>query len=116
MNSFLLDENLPVSLEIPARAKVVHVRELGESLTDTEIWEYAVKHKMTILTKDTDFCDRVMLSEIVTKVVWFRIGNMRRRNFEQFVGKIWADVERLVGCADLVQVFPDRIEGFRKDA
>ena len=65
MNSLLLDENLPASLELPTNAKVFHVRELGESLSDTEIWEYAAKHKMIILTKDTDFCERVTLSQTV---------------------------------------------------
>ncbi|WP_424952391.1 DUF5615 family PIN-like protein [Deinococcus sp.] len=39
---------------------VVHTSDLGTSLDDLELWQYARKHRLVIVTKDADFSDRVM--------------------------------------------------------
>lgn len=39
-----------------------HIRNLGmKSATDSEIWEYAITHKFTIVSKDADFQQRSLL-------------------------------------------------------
>ncbi len=53
-----------------------HIRNLGmKSATDSEIWEYAITHKFTIVSKDADFQQRSLLYGHPPKIVWIRIGN-----------------------------------------
>ena len=88
MNGFLFDENLPQHIEVDTPNKIMHVLDLGKSLTDTEIWNYAKHNHLTIVTKDTDFSDRIVISKPPPKVVHFRFGNMRKKEFFLFVKKI----------------------------
>ena len=41
MNSFLFDENLPANLRFTPVFPVIHVSVLGDSPSDTQIWQYA---------------------------------------------------------------------------
>ena len=69
MNGFLFDENLPRNVKFTPSLPVTHVTELGDSLSDTEIWEYAKNHDLIIVTKDTDFSDRIIISSPPPRVV-----------------------------------------------
>lgn len=86
---------------------------LGRIPRDTEIWQYAKDKKLVIVTKDTDFSDRLMLYFSPPKVVHLRVGNIRKREFHQFLARIWPEVEALVIEHKLVNVYLDRIEAFR---
>jgi predicted nuclease of predicted toxin-antitoxin system len=53
-----------------------HVRELAmERAQDTEVWQHAAEHGITIVTQDADFHQRSLLLGSPPKVVWLRIGN-----------------------------------------
>ncbi len=41
MNGFLFDENLPVKIQFTPSLPIVHVSILGDSPSDTQIWQYA---------------------------------------------------------------------------
>jgi predicted nuclease of predicted toxin-antitoxin system len=86
---------------------------LGRIPRDTEIWQYAKDKKLVIVTKDTDFSDKLMLDFSPPKVVHLRVGNIRKREFHQFLARIWPEVEALVIEHKLVNVYLDRIEAFR---
>jgi len=86
---------------------------LGESPSDTEIWQYAKENKLVIITKDVDFSDRLMLDLAPPKVVHLRIGNMRKLDFHLFLAKVWEQIESLSIDHKLVNVYLDRIEAFR---
>lgn len=86
---------------------------LGRIPRDTEIWQYAKDKKLVIVTKDADFSDRLMLDFSPPKVVHLRVGNIRKREFHQFLARIWPEVEALVIEHKLVNVYLDRIEAFR---
>lgn len=55
----------------------IHVEEVGILLaTDQAIWDHAVANAQTIITKDEDFKNILLLgSPPKTPVVWIRIGN-----------------------------------------
>ena len=72
MKGYLIDENLPAVLEFGP--STVHVATLGQRLTDAEIWNYAKSHGLVIVTKDTDFYERIMLEGSLPKVIWIRLG------------------------------------------
>ena len=75
MKGFLLDENLPSKLRFTPSLPVVHVALLGHNPTDTQIWTYALKRELVIVSKDADFSDRVILHLPPPWVVHIRFGN-----------------------------------------
>ena len=55
MNGFLLDENLPKTLRVEPSKEILHVRDLGVSLSDSDVWNLAKERQLVIVTKDADF-------------------------------------------------------------
>lgn len=88
MNGFIFDENLPVNLKFASSLPIVHATDLGNSLSDKEIWEYAKTHNLTIVAKDADFSDRITVSESPPRVVHLRFGNMRKRDLHAFLRSV----------------------------
>jgi predicted nuclease of predicted toxin-antitoxin system len=110
VTGFLLDENLPGHLRFTPSLPVKHVRELGKSLADTDIWTYAQENDLIVVTKDSDFSDRILISEPPPKIVHLRFGNMRLAEFHIHLAKVWTRVEELLIVNKLVNVYLDRIE------
>ena len=75
----LFDHNLSFRLidKIPDQFKDSHnVYQIGlGQAEDVDIWEYASKNNLTIITKDTDFFDLVSLKGFPPKVIWIKRGN-----------------------------------------
>ena len=80
---FLVDAQLP-----PAFARWLesqghisqHVVDLGmTAASDSTIWDWAISHRATIITKDEDFAQRRNLSDDdLPVIVWLRVGNTRK--------------------------------------
>jgi predicted nuclease of predicted toxin-antitoxin system len=115
MTGFLLDENLPQPLKFVPSLPVIHVRDLGSSLSDSVVWEYAKTHQLVIVTKDSDFSERIMISRPPPRIVHLRLGNMRLTAFHTFLEGVWNNVEFLLQTHKLVVIFEDRLEGARDD-
>ena len=111
MKGFLLDENLPVRLTFTPNLPVTPASVIGASPTDSQVWDYARKHELAILTKDADFSGRIILSTPPPWVVHFRFGNLRRRDFHALLARVWPQVEVLLQTHKLVNVHADRVEG-----
>jgi hypothetical protein len=43
-------------------------------------------------------------------VIHLRFGNLKRRDFHEFLAKIWPDVEKLLPDHKLINVYADVIE------
>ncbi len=87
--SLLLDHNLSAKL-IPQLETVfpgcTHVRLLGlERATDAEIWNKAKESGYTIVTKDSDFSDRLAMFGFPPKVIWIKRGNCSTTDIEQLL-------------------------------
>ncbi len=113
MKGFLFDENIPSRLTFTPSLPIIHSNDLGPSLSDTSLWEYGRNNNYVIVTKDTDFTNRIILSTSPPWIVHLRIGNMRKREFHSFLARIWAQVEGLLPLNKLVIVYADRIEAIR---
>ena len=113
MNGFLFDENLPANLRFTPALPVIHVSVLGESPSDTQIWQYAKQNDLAIVTKDADFSDRLMVDASPPKVVHLRFGNMRQHVFQAFLASVWAQIEALIVDHKLIDVYQDRIEAIQ---
>lgn len=110
MARFLIDVNMPPRLALWSTDEFVFMHALGPTWSDREIWDHALAHGLAIVTKDTDFSDRVLLEGAGPRVVHFRIGNLRMRQFHALATNVWGDVCHALETNRIVQVFPDRIE------
>lgn len=76
----LIDQNLPLALTaslVSYFPGTVHVKELHmERATDTALWSYALGKNLVIVTKDSDFYDRLTLKGYPPKLIWVRTGNV----------------------------------------
>jgi len=82
----LFDQNLShqlVSVLASLYPESVHVRDLGfKTADDIVIWNYALEHGFTIISKDADFRQRSFLFGHPPKVVWIQLGNCSTRKIE----------------------------------
>jgi predicted nuclease of predicted toxin-antitoxin system len=75
----LFDQNISrkilplISKKFPDSSQV-YLLGLHEAF-DAEIWDYAKKHGYSIVTKDADFHELVLLYGIPPKIIWLRCGN-----------------------------------------
>lgn len=110
MPYYLVDVNLPYYFSLWHSEHYIHQSDIDESWSDTQIWNYAQKHDLIIITKDTDFYNFIIVSDPPPKVIHLRIGNMRIKALHQFLNDIWEEVQDLIRINKLVTVYPDRIE------
>lgn len=110
MSRFLIDANLPYRFSLWRGEDYQHAFDLGDDLSDQAIWEYAKHADMVIVTKDADFSDWIMLSDPPPRVVHFRVGNMRLRDFHVFVQQLWPQVCRLIASHKLIIIRTAEIE------
>lgn len=98
---FLIDAQLPPDLAVLLAAqghKAQHVAEFGLiAASDQEIWHHAITIGAVIVTKDSDFADKLNLRD-GPQVVWIRFGNTRkaelRRRLTPLIPQILAALER----------------------
>lgn len=109
----LIDENLPLGLAAGCGVEALHATQLGKRPSDSELWVKAAENDCILVTKDADFFDRLVLHGPPPKVVWVRVGNIRRRDLEALFKKNWRQIERLLLEADMVELFSNRIEAIR---
>jgi predicted nuclease of predicted toxin-antitoxin system len=96
----LLDENLsPRLIEqlsdlYPGSA---HVHQCGLASTDdAAIWEFAKSNGFTIVSKDSDFQERSILSGSPPKLIWVRARNCTTAEVESLLRSALSAVTRFV--------------------
>lgn len=108
----IIDENLPANLPVWKKENFTHVYEIADINTDTDIWQYALKHKIVIITKDTDFYNRYSGAIHYPKIVWIRTGNLRNRDFNHFIEQCWTEAELMLLSSSVIIINTEKIEGF----
>jgi predicted nuclease of predicted toxin-antitoxin system len=72
-----------------------HVRLLGLKAADDEsIWAFAREHDFAIVSKDSDFYQRSLLSGFPPKVIWIRRGNCKTDAIGQILREQHSHIER----------------------
>lgn len=110
MATYLIDVNLPYYFSPWNNSDYQHQLDIQNNSEDYEIWQYAKERSMTIVTKDSDFSDRILFSNPPPRVIHLRVGNVSMRDFHRIVGSIWDEVKVLSTEYKLVTVFKDKIE------
>ncbi|MDB6023264.1 MAG: hypothetical protein JWQ04_3121 [Pedosphaera sp.] len=111
MKGFLFDENLPVRLRFSPNLPIIPCWKAGRNPSDSQIWEFARKHHLVIVSKDADFSDRIITKSPPPWVVHLRFGNLRRNEFHKLLARVWPQVETLLKSHKLVNIYADRLEG-----
>ncbi len=111
MPKYLIDVNLPSRFALWASDEYQHVINISDTLKDSEIWEIAKKENQTIVTKDADFSELVLLNDPPPRVIHIKFGNMKINDFHQLLNKIWPEVCDLSNNYKLVRVYKDKLEG-----
>ena len=93
---FIIDENLPDNFPLWSNPSFSHVLKIKEISSDSDIWQYALINNLVIVTKDTDFYFRFLSAQKSPKIVWLRVGNLRKKELLFFVENIWHQIERLL--------------------
>ena len=93
----LFDQNLSIRL-VERLANLfpdsIHVRDVGlDTATDIKLWNYARENGYLIVSKDTDFSDRVATHGYPPKVIWLRLGNCSTDTIEHILRKHHSDIQ-----------------------
>jgi len=103
----LFDENL--SPVLPAAladcyGESHHVRDVDlKASSDADVWLYAVRNDLVIVTKDSDFRQRSFLHGYPPKDIWIGLGNCSTKMVEDLLHRRIAEVNDFV--ADRVKSF-----------
>ncbi|MBU1668698.1 DUF5615 family PIN-like protein [bacterium] len=111
MKKYIIDANLPYYFSLWRDEAYQHVIDTDPHMKDSEIWVYAKENKLTIVTKDADFSELVLLNTPPPKVIHIKLGNMKMKAFHQAIDKIWDKVLAMSDEYKLVRVYADKIEG-----
>ena len=110
MALFLLDVNLPYKVPTWKGRDFVHVLDINPKMSDNNIWEYALKNNLTIISKDADFSNRIMFSQPPPKVIHLKVGNMKLADFITFIDFVWIDTCLLNQTHKLVNVIKEPLK------
>lgn len=61
MATFLIDGNLPYHFELWNNEAYLHQKDIDDEWSDDQIWDFAEKHAVTIVSKDSDFSNKILL-------------------------------------------------------
>ncbi len=110
MARYLIDANLPRWFSLWSGGDCEFVHDIGADWSDTRIWDYARDNDLTVVSKDADFSNRVVLTDSGPHVIHIRVGNMTMAELHRYLSAVWTDVRRASETSRLVQVYRDRIE------
>jgi predicted nuclease of predicted toxin-antitoxin system len=77
-----------------------HQRRGLQSADDPVVWDYAAKHGLTIVTKDSDFNSLSFLFGAPPKVIWVQLGNCSTHDVEMVLRARRANLLEFAGDPD----------------
>jgi predicted nuclease of predicted toxin-antitoxin system len=96
----LIDAQLPPCLELML-AEAVHAVEVGlRDADDAQVWEYAVREGIAVLTKDEDFAARRLREPHGPTIIWLRVGNYSHAALARWLTPLLASIEALVEAGE----------------
>jgi predicted nuclease of predicted toxin-antitoxin system len=110
MPKYLIDANLPYYFSVWNDSDFIHQLDIQNDQPDSEIWQYAKVNNMTIVTKDSDFSNRILLVEPPLRVIHIRIRNTSMKEFYSIISSSWEDIKTTSESHKLVVVFKNTIE------
>jgi predicted nuclease of predicted toxin-antitoxin system len=105
---FLIDAQLPPALArylAAAGHNAEHVQDVNlEGAPDADVWRHALATGAAIITKDSDFSNRITLQK-GPQVVWIRFRNTRTAELLRRIAPLLPDIVSALNAGDrLVEV------------
>lgn len=73
-----------------------HVYHLGlDQVDDRQVWQYAKTNDFTIVTKDGDYNELMILLGFPPKIIWIRRGNCSTNEIENILRTHYLDIQDL---------------------
>lgn len=110
MPVYILDENIPSTVPLWDNEEFIHVLDISNKFSDGDIWNYAIANNLIIVTKDVDFYNRYMSSSNSPKIIWFRTGNIKKKEFYKFIEQTWLEIEGMILSCSFIIVTEEKIE------
>jgi predicted nuclease of predicted toxin-antitoxin system len=107
---FIVDVNPPKYFRYFNSPQFIHVFDINDEWTDRQLWDYALQNNLIILTKDSDFYNRSIVSTIKPKVVYFQIGNTTLKELHLYFEKNWLFILNALQNNFLVVAYPDSVQ------
>lgn len=99
---FLVDVNLPKYFSYFNDSRFIHVVDINPKMTDDDIWNYALKYKLIILTKDVDFYIKFISESLTPKIIYFQLGNITLNELHIYFEKYWSYLLKLLKSYDFL--------------
>ncbi len=113
MPKYLIDVNMPYRFSIWNSSEFIRQKDINDEWSDEQIWEYAKINNLTIVTKDSDFANKMIFRNPPPRVIHIKFGNMKMKEFHSLTIAIWNEIVQAGEKYKLVTVFKDRIEGIQ---
>ena len=110
---YLIDENLPKTLNIWSTEDFIHVTDVKDILSDDGIWKYAIEHNLIIITKDTDFHEKILYGNPPPKVILLKTGNTSVSFLQSYLKRNWKMIEENIQSVKLLIIYKEGIEGIK---
>jgi predicted nuclease of predicted toxin-antitoxin system len=111
MKGYLFDGNVPSRLRFSPKLPIIPLSNVSRNPSDSQIWDFARRNDLVIVSKDADFSDRIITSSPPPRVVHLRFGNLRRNKYHTMFARRWLQIESLLKTNKLINVYAERLEG-----
>jgi predicted nuclease of predicted toxin-antitoxin system len=106
---FLIDANLSFKLASALRSRgydVLHTDDLPdkERTSDKKIREVSVRQNRTIISKDSDFLDSLLISGVPSKLLLVTTGNIINKELLLLFEKYFDSIVQLFDLYDLIEL------------
>ena len=108
--AFLVDVNLPRNFSFFHSEDFQFVADIDLRMSDTDIWKLALSKGLVILTRDSDFYSRALVSKTKPKVIYFRLGNIMLADLNEYFEKNWATILRALNDNFLIVANKESID------
>ena len=106
---FLIDANLPYKLAILLRNRgidVIHTDHLPnkERTSDYEIRTISVEQNRIVITKDSDFLDSHLISELPAQLLYIATGNITNKILLQLIDQYFDTIIQLFDHYNFIEL------------
>ena len=113
MPEFIVDANLPFRILKWQNDRFEHVLNINPLWNDEEIWNYACKTDLIIITKDKEFRLKQIMYGSPPKIIHIKFGNLKLKDFEKVINLCWDQVEQLIKIHQLINIYQNTIEAIK---
>jgi predicted nuclease of predicted toxin-antitoxin system len=111
MDTFVIDVNLPLHVPPFQNESCIYISLIDDRMPDSKVWDFAKENAYTIITKDSDFSQRILLVSPPPKIIHIRFGNLKLKEFISLMSSIWPEILEMHKDHKLVNVHKGWIEG-----